>query len=674
MLLEFGKSNYLDKARQQPDKVRMVMDKVKTDGLLTTIDAVRSKLDQPLPLGYCNAGVVLEVGSGVKGFKRGDRVISNGKHAEVVCVPMNLCAKIPNDLDFESSAFTVVGAIGLQGIRLAAPTLGETFVVIGLGLIGLLTVQILHAHGCRVLAIDLDADRLARANQSGAKVVNPTKGKDSVAEALAFSNGQGVDGVLITAATQSSEPVHQAALMCRKRGRIVLVGVTGLELSRDDFFKKELTFQVSCSYGPGRYDAKYEEQGQDYPIGFVRWTEQRNFEAILDLMVRNQIDIQSLISHRVAFDQAEKAYEILIDEPSALGILLQYGTQESGTKLHTKTVDLVADGTFQIPPSGTPTCGFLGAGNYASRVLMPAFRDGGILHTVVTSSGVSGTHFGKKFGFRHTSTDSAIVFDNAEINTVVVATRHDTHGQFVCEALRAGKNIFVEKPLAITQKELDAIAAEHQAQHVDAGSKPLLMVGFNRRFAPQIVRMKELLTHAKASKSFIITVNAGEIPADHWTQDPLVGGGRIVGEGCHFIDLMRFLADSPITTQHTHKMGRAPGVEICDDKVTITLGFVDGSFGTIHYFANGGKKFPKERIEVFCGNAVLQLDNFRKMTGYGWPGFKKMSLWQQDKGQKACVAAFIKAVEQGGEAPIPFEELMEVSRVTIEIAEALQNE
>lgn len=664
MLVGFGKANILDKARQQPDKVKMVLEKVRTDGLFPTLDAVRSKLDQPLPLGYCNAGVVLE--SGTPGFDVGDRVVSNGNHAEVVRVPQNLCAKIPDNVDDESAAFTVLASIGLQGIRLIQPTLGECVVVTGLGLIGLVTVQLLKAHGCRVLGIDFDSGRCAMAREFGAETVDLSKGEDPVEVAARFSRGRGVDAVIITAATKSNEPIHQAAQMSRKRGRIVLVGVVGLELSRADFYEKELSFQVSCSYGPGRYDPEYEDKGKDYPVGFVRWTEQRNFEAVLDMMSSGALNVKPLITHRFEIENAVEAYQTLND-PTALGILLSYPPSNlNRTELLSRKVKLNTPAAYQ--PTDV-VCSFLGAGNYASRVLIPAFKEGGAkLHSLASSGGVSGVHHGKKHGFAHSVTDEAEVYRDSAVNTVVIATQHNLHAKQALAALQAGKHVFVEKPLALTLDELDELEAVYQ----DTGGKQHLMVGFNRRFAPLVQQMKTLLSASKQPKSFIMTMNAGEIPADHWTQDPAVGGGRIVGEACHYIDLMRFLVGSEITGFTATKMGGVPGVEVTEDKASITLTFADGSFGTILYLANGGKAFPKERIEVFANDAVLQLDNFKALRSYGWPGFKGKKLMSQDKGQQACATLFIQAVQQGKPTPIPADEVFEVSRVSINIAKSLR--
>jgi predicted dehydrogenase/threonine dehydrogenase-like Zn-dependent dehydrogenase len=659
MLVDFGKAGWIEKARQQPDKARMVLDKIKTDGLQPTIEAVFNKLDQPLPLGYCNVGRVVKVGSVGTGFAEGDRVTSNGKHAEVVSAPFNLCAKVPDPVSDEEAAFTVLGAVALQGIRLVQPTLGETVVVTGLGLIGLLTVQLLRAHGCRVLGLDFDKQRLDLAREFGAEVVDLSAGQDPVKTAELYSRGRGVDAVIVTATTKSSEPMHQAALMCRKRGRIVLVGVTGLELSRDDFFKKELTLQVSASYGPGRYDPNYEEKGHDYPVGFVRWTEQRNFEAVLDMMADGRLNVRPLISHRFAIGEAGKAYDLVGGTEPSLGVLLVYPGLEIMPAA--STVNLKGAGaTSSAGKVGKTTVSFIGSGNYATAVLIPAFKKAGAhLSSVASSTGVSGLHACRKYGFDETTTDTSRIFSDETINTVAITTQHDSHASFVLKALRSGKHVFVEKPLCLTLPEL----VEIESAYKDAGDRQIVMVGFNRRFAPQVQKVKELLNGVSGPKAFIMTVNAGNIPADHWTHDQELGGGRIVGEACHFVDLLRFLAGVPLTSWQRVGMDSPT-----HDTVSLQLGFADGSIGTVHYYSNGSKAFPKERLEVFIAGRVLQLDNYRKLTGYGWPGFSKMNLWRQDKGHGACAKAFLDAVGGYVTAPIPFDEILEVSRVSIELA------
>lgn len=662
MLIDFGKANFIDKARQQPDKVKMVLGKIKTDGLSATFDAVKSKLDQPLPLGYCNVGTVLH--SGGTGFDPGTRVVSNGNHAEVVRVPKNLCAKVPDNVDDQTAVFTVLGAIGLQGVRLINPTLGESVVVTGLGLIGLITVQLLRANGCRVLGLDFDSAKCELARKLGAQTVDLSKGEDPIKVAEAFSRGRGVDAVIITATSKSSEPLSQAATMCRQRGRIVLVGVIGKEISRADFFAKELTFQVSCSYGPGRYDGDYEDKGNDYPVGFVRWTEQRNFEAVLDLMATGAIDVNPLITHRFSINDALDAYQCL-DDKSSLGIVLDYPNNNE-TELTGRTVKLSSHVDYNASDA---VCAFVGAGNYASRVLMPAFKAAGAsLDTVVTSGGVSAVHHGDKQGFVKASTDFDQVLTDTSINTVVIATQHNLHAQQIIAALKNEKHVFVEKPLALIESEIDEI----ESAYYESVTKPKVMVGYNRRFAPHVVKMKQLLASVKCPKTFIMTMNAGDIPADHWTQDAAVGGGRIIGEACHYIDLMRHLAGSKIIGFNAMCLGDAPGVAIREDKASITLSFKDGSIGTIHYFANGGKAFPKERIEVFSNDAVLQLDNFRKLLGFGWNGFSKMKLLNQDKGQKNCSKAFVESIQQGKASPISFDEIIEVARISCQVAESLR--
>jgi predicted dehydrogenase/threonine dehydrogenase-like Zn-dependent dehydrogenase len=664
MLVEFGRAGLIAKARQQPDKVKDVLAKVLTDGVMTTVDAVRSKLRQPIPLGYCNVGRVREVGAGVTGFRAGDRVISNGPHADVVSVPKNLCARIPDNVTDEAAAFTVVASIGLQGLRLAQPTLGECFVVTGAGLIGLLTVQLLRSHGARVLAIDFDPAKLELARRFGAETCNPAIGEDPVAAGLAFSRGAGIDGVIITASTKSNDPVSQAARMCRKRGRIVLVGVTGLELNRADFYEKELSFQVSCSYGPGRYDPAYEQGGQDYPIGFVRWTQQRNFEAVLDLMACGQMDVTPLVSHRFAFDKAQEAYDVIAGDKSALGLLLTY--DHPAEPRHVRSVPLR---TATPPSSGQPVVGFIGAGNYASRVLIPAFTASGAkLQVIASSGGTSGVVHGARAGFEYASSSASAVIADPAVDAVAIVTRHNTHARLTTDALRAGKHVFVEKPLALTIAEVDEV------EEVWASSDRLLMVGFNRRFSPMVQKLRALLNTVREPKVFVMMMNAGAIDHSHWTQDFAIGGGRIIGEACHYIDLMRHLAGAEIVSIDARRMGDQDAVAVTEDKASITLGFADGSFGTIHYLANGSNAFPKERIEVFTAGRTLQMDNFMKLRGYGWPGFRAMSSMRQDKGQRQCAAAFLHAVKDGGPPPIPPAELFEVARASIMAALGLRGQ
>jgi len=708
MLVEFGQANLLAKAKAQPEKVRKVLDKIKTDGLLPTLEAVFARLDQPLPLGYCNAGVVLEVGAGVMGFSVGDRVVSNGPHAEVVCVPQNLCARIPDNVSDDEAAFTVLAAVGLQGIRLSNPNLGESVAVLGLGLVGLLTVQLLVANGCRVLGTDFDAHRLELARQFGAQTVDLSAGQDPVQAALAFSDGWGVDSVIITASTRSSEPVHQAARMCRQRGRIVLVGVTGLELDRADFYEKELTFQVSCSYGPGRYDPNYEEKGHDYPYGFVRWTAQRNFQAVLNLMATGRLNVTPLITHRFPIEETPKAYDLITGKTGEpfLGVLITYPEQPDLNRKITLNTFHVPRSNAQHPSVQRVTVGLLGAGNFATTTLLPAMRKvpGVEFVGICTATGLTARHAGDKFGFRYSTADENEILNDPDINTVVIATRHHLHARQVLAALKAGKNVFCEKPLALNEEELQEIVrvlsggAEEQggkgAEEQGSGGTdeqrskgeftsaplhhstraqevPLLMVGYNRRFAPMARQLKAFLADVHEPLVMHYRANAGYIAADHWVQDPQQGGGRIIGEVCHFVDLLTFLAGTLPVRVHARALPN--GGRYRDDNVVITLEFADGSLGTIAYVANGDRSFPKERVEVFGGGAVAVLDDFRRLELVR-QGHKRVSrsLLRQDKGHRGEWEAFVAAVQNGGPLPILFEEIVAITLTTFRILDSLR--
>ncbi len=657
-LVEFGQANLLTKARSRPDKVRQVLNKLSTDGLLPTMEAVFSRLEEPLPLGYSNTGTVIEVGDGVTGFSVGDRVVSNGPHAEVVSVPKNLCARIPDGVSDEEAAFTVLASIALQGVRLADPTLGERVAVLGLGLVGLLTVQLLKANGCQVIGADFDRKKLVLAEIFGAEVIDLSAGQDPVQAGLAFSGGKGIDKVLITAATESNDPVHQAAQMSRKRGKIVLVGVTGLDLKREDFYEKELTFQVSCSYGPGRYDPAYEEKGQDYPFGFLRWTEQRNFQAVLELMSGGELNVNPLIDERYSIEQAPKAYEHLLQDSSLLGVILSYPDRDE----YKRTIQISNGVDLQKKEylASATVIGMIGAGNFATRVLIKALKKtDAALHIIASAGGVSAGLSGRKFGFQQATTDLDQIFGNPDINTIVIATRHNLHAELVLRGLDSRKHIFVEKPLAMDNSELSRIE-ELRREHPDLH----LMVGYNRRFSPLGLEMKRLLDTRSQPLTMIYTVNAGAIPAEHWTQDPEIGGGRIIGEACHMIDFLRFLVGNPIVNLSSAVMGgKSPWIQR-EDKMSITLTFADGSLGTVHYFANGSSRFPKERVEVFCGGGILQLDNFRKLRSFDWPGFSSRRLWRQDKGHQEEISSFLDGIKTGKSDMIPWDELVEVSQAS----------
>jgi predicted dehydrogenase/threonine dehydrogenase-like Zn-dependent dehydrogenase len=660
MLVQFGKGSLLDKARSQPERVLDVLAKVRTDGLLTTVEAVRGKLAAPVPLGYCNAGIVADVGPGVTRFAVGDRVVSNGPHAEYVTVPHTLVAKIPAGVGFESAAFAPLAAIGLQGIRLANPTFGETVVVYGLGLIGLLCVQLLRANGCQVVGIDRSSERLALGEGFGARVVDGASG-DAVRQVLALTDGIGADAVLLTLTSESDEPMREAASMSRKRGRLVLVGVTGLNLSRDELFKKELSFQVSCSYGPGRYDPQYEDRGVDYPVGYVRWTEQRNFEAVLAAMAAGQLDPLPLITHRFPLSAASEVYQLVAGPSSSIGIILQY--PEDGAASGAAKPDRIERRAASATASGQVSVGVIGAGNFATRMLLPLLKARGVrLRAIMSGSGTSAAVAGKQFDFERVSTSVDDVMSDSDVNTVFVLTRHDSHAALVRRALEAGKHVFVEKPLALTDEGLDAI------EHAASESGTLLMVGFNRRFAPLTRELRDHLSARTTAMALSLVVNAGAIPREHWVQDAVAGGGRIVGEGCHFVDLARFLVGAPIERLQVTSAADRRGDRI-DDVASIMLTFADGSIASIQYLSNGGKTFPKERIEAFFDGKTLQIDNWRRMRrfGIGGPLFSFGS--RQDKGHAAQIAAWVEAVEHGGPAPIPLSELIEVSRYSIRAGE-----
>lgn len=666
MLLSFGKAGWIEKIRQQPDRFRDVLSKIKNDGPLTTMEAVNAKLDQPIALGYCNVGTVLEVGQEGSDYRIGDRVISNGSHAEVVRVARTMCAKIPDAVTDEAALFAVLGAIGLQGVRLAQPTLGENFVVIGLGLIGLLVCQILSAAGCKVLGCDFDPERLRLAEQFGAEVLDLSGSVDPVPWVLSRTKGRGADGVLIAASTDSSDPVKQAAQMSRQRGRVVLVGVAGLELSRADFYEKELTFQVSCSYGPGRYDSNYTEGGSDYPLGFVRWTAQRNFEAVLQMLASGRLKVEPLITRRYAFSEARAAYRTLLDDAHALGIVLEYERDTETAPPNSRMITLLAE------PASAPTreasISFLGAGNYASRVLIPCFaKTGAELRVLVNTGSIQGASAAGRHGFSSLASDPEVAFDDHRVGAIVIATRHDSHASLAIRAIEAGKHVFVEKPLALDLQSLDAVQATLLQQRALGGAKQFV-VGFNRRFAPLGIRMRALLARCSGPKSLIYTVNAGAIPPEHWTQDPAIGGGRIVGECCHFIDFLRFLVGAPIEEFNAQSISSGGAL---GDTATITLRFGDGSIGTVHYFANGSRAFAKERVEAFASGKTIQLNNFRRLQGFGWGAAPKLTHWRQDKGQQHQIDEFVKRIEQGGAPLIPAQEIFEVMRISILAQQAI---
>ncbi|WP_026767996.1 bi-domain-containing oxidoreductase [Asinibacterium sp. OR53] len=648
MLVEFGKGNLLSKARQQPDKVKQVLDKIKTEGLMPTLEAVFNKLDEPLPLGYCNAGEVIAVGEGVSEFAIGDRVASNGNHAEIVCVPKNLVAKIPDNVSYEEASFTVIGAIGLQGLRLVNPTMGETVVVIGLGLIGLITAELLLANGCNVIGFDFDQQKVSLANQKGVKAFIASAA-DVIKTVEAITEGTGADAVIITASTKSNDVISQAAQMSRKRGRIVLVGVVGLDIQRADFFKKELTFQVSCSYGPGRYDEEYEQKGIDYPLGYVRWTEKRNFETILNAISRGQLKVQPLITERVALKDYLSIYDNI--GHGSIASILEYTNSVD----YEKTV--VSVKSYNERPS-KGILGVIGAGNFTKMTVMPALKNAGAHYKYISSAGgLTAKSLANKYGFEFSTTDYKQILNDSSVDLVMITTRHNMHAQMAIEVLNARKHVFVEKPLAINEKELDAIIKAYRQQQ----STLTINVGFNRRFSPFIQKAKKLIGEDPVPLNMIATMNAGFIPPEVWVHDMNIGGGRIIGEACHFIDLMIYLAGSKISEVMMSGLGNNPANNT--DNAIIVLKFNNGSQGTINYFSNGSKAYAKERIEIFSQGKTLIIDNFRKMTGYGFKGFNSYR-GTLNKGHKEQFNQLVKLVKEGGPSLVPFEELINTTRTS----------
>jgi len=651
MLVEFGKANMLQKARQQPDKVKQVLGKIKTDGLKPTLQAVFNKLGQPLPLGYCNVGTVVAVGSGADGFAIGDRVASNGPHAEYVCVPKNLVASIPANVSDEDAAFTVIASIGLQGIRLCDPQLGETIVVVGLGLIGLITAELLVANGCRVIGIDLDANKIAIAKKKGIIGVNPAEGADVVKFVMDITDNVGADGVIITASAKTDELIADAAKMSRKRGRIILVGVIGLNISRADFYEKELTFQVSCSYGPGRYDDTYEKQGVDYPLPFVRWTEQRNFKAILQMISSGKLGVNELITERIPLKDFNTIYSNISNKDSIASVL-EYPEQSNASD----TV-VVTDGKFS---AGSGGIGIIGAGNFTSMTMLPVLGEiGAPLYSIASAAGVTGTSLAKKYKIGKSTTDYKSILSDPAVDLVMITTRHNQHAHMVVESLQAGKHVFVEKPLALNRQELDDIL------NVYDGSKTLT-VGFNRRFSPHMQKVKQLT--GDVPMNVIATMNAGHIPANVWVHDMKTGGGRIIGEACHYMDLITFLTGSKIKSVCMNAMGINPQANT--DSASILLQYENGSTGVINYFANGSKAYSKERIEVYAQERTIITDNFCVTEGFGTKNFSKLKT-NLDKGHSAQFKLLVERVKGGGKSLIPIDEIVNTTLASFAAIESL---
>jgi len=652
MLVEFGKASLIQKARQQPEKVQMVLDKIKSDGLLPTIETVFKKLGQPLPLGYCNAGEVIAVGDNVQAFKVGDRVVSNGQHAEFVCIPENLCAHIPKGVTYDEASFTVIGSIGLQGIRLLDPTLGETVVVVGLGLIGLITVQLLQANGCNVIGVDIDQSKLDLAKTFGIDTVNPIK-SDVVKAVQGFTNGVGADGVIITASAKSNDLISQAAQMSRQRGKIILVGVIGLNINRSDFYTKELSFQVSCSYGPGRYDDDYEQKGQDYPLPYVRWTEKRNFESILNAIDKKLIDVDQLITERVELKNYLQIYGDMSNHSSIASIIKYESDVEHSTIIPTPGVESVyRKGSLAV----------IGAGNFTKMTMLPNLKKADIKY-IVSKGGLNAQDLAKTYGIGNSSTSYEDVLADEEVTMVMITTRHNLHSQMVLAALNAGKGVFVEKPLALNLNDLSQISA------VQTKTKLPITVGFNRRFSPHIKKIKSYLTE-DVPKNMIATMNAGFIPNDVWFHDLEIGGGRIIGEACHFIDLLSYLSGSEVIEICMNALGLNPTSDT--DNASILLKFANGDNGVINYFANGSKAYSKERLEIYFEEKTIIMDNYRETKAYGIKGFKTLKT-KIDKGHKNQFQLIIDMLSKGNKALIPFDSILNTTKASIAAIESLKS-
>jgi predicted dehydrogenase/threonine dehydrogenase-like Zn-dependent dehydrogenase len=666
--VEAGQKGLLARAVQQPHLVSQVIQKAKSEGILSTVEAVRSKLGSLVAFGYSAAGTVIEAGNDVDNFHVGDRVACAGvgyaSHAEVLSVPKNLCVRLPDEVGFDSAAFGTLGAIAMQGVRLAEPTLGESVVVIGLGLIGQVAAQLLRANGCRVFGIDLDSQKIELAKQFGADG-GCAPDDDARRRVMEWSRGRGADAVLITAATSSNAPVELAGEISRKKGRVIAVGAVGLNIPRQPYYDRELGFKISMSYGPGRYDPEYEERGHDYPIGYVRWTEGRNLEAFLDLLAEGRINVEGLITHRFTLDQAEQAYQLIAGESGEpyLGVVLHYENDHDPEK----RIPIAARKAAASPAAKSVRVGLIGAGNYARAMLLPHFKSAGAeLQTIATASGVTARTVAEKFGFRYCVSGAAEVLADEEVNLIVIATRHDTHAELARRALNCGRHVFVEKPLSLTDQELDGVIA------AAAQSKGELIVGYNRRFSPMGRAAKEFFRDRQAPLSINYRVNAGRIPPGHWVQDAREGGGRIIGEVCHFIDLMHFMTGSLTTRVFAESIASRNQEITNEDSVFITLRFADGSNGSIAYVAEGDKALPKERIEIFGAGKSLVIDDFRSAIAYQDGREKKTKLREQDKGQEDEVSAVCAVVLEGKPAPIALEDLATTTRATFRIRDSLR--
>lgn len=645
----------IGKARARKDEVKKVIDAARTFGIKDTYRMVMNRLDAPSALGYSCAGVVIAVASDVSEFKIGDRVACGGStanHAEVIALPKNLCVKLPDTVSFEQASFTTLGAIAMQGVRQADLRIGENAVVIGLGLLGQLTMQILNAGGIKAIGIDIDGKQVATAIKNGLKNCFERSREDIEQIIFNLTNGYGCDAVIITAATSSSDPVELAGVIARRKAKVVVVGAVPTGFSRKNYYNKELEMRMSCSYGPGRYDPEYEEGGIDYPYEFVRWTENRNMQSFVELLGEEKVNVNVLTSHVFDFAKAPDAYQMILDrrEPFT-GILLKYDLTKELKKRVQVTDSAVAASNTNI--------GLIGAGSFGQNFLIPALKDHAKFIGVATSRSNNARNIADKYGFSYCTGNAAEIIADPAIATIFIATRHNTHAEYVMEAMKAGKNVFVEKPLCMNENELEEIKTQY------ASSKVSVMVGFNRRFAPFIQQMKKAMSDA-SPKAINYRINAGIVPPEHWVHDPAVGGGRIIGEACHFIDLCMYLAGAKISSVSARSMNDPHSLT---DTVAISLQFANGSIANISYFSNGNKNLPKEYLEVFSGGVVTVMEDFKSLTVFGKT--KKESSGTQDKGHKAEVAAFMHAIKNGNPAPISFDDLYTSTLATLKVLESI---
>jgi predicted dehydrogenase len=661
-VVDLAKASLFEKARRRPDQVRRVLEKARTEGFRSTLEQVRAKLDEAMPLGYSAAGIVVECGASVQEFKPGDRIAAAVPHAGYSAVGRNLCAHVPEGVSLEAAAYASVSAIAMEGVRLARLSLGETVLVIGLGLIGQISVALLKAQGCRVFGIDIDPAKVARAREFGADAGETGAPAELVS---AFSRGLGVDAVVITAATTSNQPIEFAAEATRSKGRIVLVGVAGLNIPRPPFFAKELEFTVACSLGPGRNDPSYEEKGIDYPIGFARWTAQRNMEACLDLMAAGKLPVERLTTDRFPIDRAAEAYELITAGSRAhFGVLLEY---PNAARARPRRVALT---TRTRPAGNTPGLSLIGAGNFARLVMIPSLESvGGFTwRGLATAKGLTAEHAGTRKGFAYATTDVDEVMNDPGTSAVLIATRHDQHAQLIVRALMAGKHVFVEKPLCITPRELAEI--EDCLEALGPGT-PILAVGFNRRFAPATLKIREHF-RAIAPLSISYRFAAGPIPLDHWTQDPQVGGGRIVGEACHAIDTCAAIAGSPPVKVYAESVAKSGDAQATDDRVFITMRHANGSTSNVSYQAGGDRSFPAERIEVFGGGRAATVEQWGPIAL--WSGGREVKAdGGRDKGHRAELGEFLRAVRESGPWPVPWEAIHGTTWASLAAVQSLRH-